>query len=1198
MWKFISFELRYRIRRPATYIYFFIFFLFSFLAISSDFVTIGGATGNINVNSPYIIGLFVSILSVFGIFVTSAVMGVPVYRDLEHKASTFIFSLPFSRSSYLFGRFIGSYIILVLIFLSIALGIILGSAMPWVDQQTVGPFIPMAYISAYGLILLPNLLFTGFIFFGLVNLTRNIVAAYTGSALLFITYLIANSISSDLENKELVMLLDAYGIEAFNQVTRYFTPDEKNTLPVPATSLLVLNRIIWVGLGLAVFLVSYFRFNIPDFIAPSRKSGSGKRQKPEAEEDHDEISIPRPSISLQPAGFLRRMFALGWGDFRAITRDVLFLSILLAGVIFLFLDGWYADQLYGTRVFPETYLMVEIGTFNYILLAFAVLIFFTGELVWKDRRYKMAQIVDATPSPTWMLWGSKFISIFFISILLSILIMIAGMATQTVKGYYLYDINIYLKEIFLNYLPKYLIFATFCFVVHTLANNKFVSFFLIITLFLAFALLLPNIGWDHRLYRFLSIPGYTISKMNGYGHFWVSSFWFTLYWIAFGVILMIVSHLMWVRGTDTQWKNRLKMARRTFAGTTMIFTFVSIGVFLVLGGFIYYNTNVLNEYRTEKAGEKWAVNFEKTYDKFKNIPQPRIVASYVETDLFPADLRLEAEGKYTLVNEWQTTIDSVHILSSRTFKMTDISFDRSFDQAMYDEDYEYRIFYFDPPILPGDTLTMNFGISYAYEGFPLNNAPNGVVYNGSFVNSGIFPSIGYAQNYILRGKRDRRKYDLEPLERLPDVNDSVGRLNTYLGQDGDWIDFETVVSTDKGQVAIAPGYLQREWEEGDRVYFHYKMDAPILNFYSYLSADYEVYEDEFTSPYFNHPVAFQIYYQKGHEYNLERMRDGARQALEYASKNFSPYQHRQARILEFPRYASFAQSFPNTIPYSEAIGFIARVDKDDPEDVDFPFYVTAHEIAHQWWAHQVIGGAVQGATVMSETMSQYTALMVLEKEYGREQMRKFLEYELDRYLSGRAAESERELPLLYNENQGYIHYRKGSVVMYALKEYIGEDSLNAALRRYVEKYAFQDEPPFTNSLEFMSYIREVTPDSLHYLLDDMFEKITLYENRATGATATPKDGGYEVTLDLSVGKYYADTLGRETPEDVNDYIEVGVFADKELTEILYLQKHKLSGGEQTITVQVDKEPARAGIDPYLLLIDRIPDDNVTNVKVE
>ena len=140
------------------------------------------------------------------------------------------------------------------------------------------------------------------------------------------------------------------------------------------------------------------------------------------------------------------------------------------------------------------------------------------------------------------------------------------------------------------------------------------------------------------------------------------------------------------------------------------------------------------------------------------------------------------------------------------------------------------------------------------------------------------------------------------------------------------------------------------------------------------------------------------------------------------------------------------------------------------------FYVTAHEVAHQWWAHQVIGANVQGATVMSESLAQYSALMVMEKEYGRAKMRRFLKHELDSYLSGRGGETVEELPLYRVENQPYIHYRKGSLVFYRLREEIGEAALNRALKKFLHDKGYQ-QPPYTTSVELLDYIRaEARPE--------------------------------------------------------------------------------------------------------------------------
>jgi len=341
------------------------------------------------------------------------------------------------------------------------------------------------------------------------------------------------------------------------------------------------------------------------------------------------------------------------------------------------------------------------------------------------------------------------------------------------------------------------------------------------------------------------------------------------------------------------------------------------------------------------------------------------------------------------------------------------------------------------------------------------------------------------------------------------------------------------------------------------------------------------------------PVAVEVYYQPGHEFNLDAMVDATKAALSYNSKNFGTYQYRQFRIIEFPRYEAFAQAFPNTIPYSEGIGFIARVRPNDPKDIDYPYYVTAHEAAHQWWGHQVGAADVQGGTMLIETLAQYSALMVMKARVGPAKMRKFLAYELDRYLLGRAVEQKKELPLGRVENQPYIHYAKGSLAMYLLADYLGEDVLNGAIRAYRDEYAFKADP-YPNSTALIALIRAVTKPEMQYLIDDLFERIVLYDNRALSALMRPLDGGkFEVTVKVFAKKRLADEQGKETDAPLADLIDVGVLDDADVP--LVLERKRITAEESTFTMVVDRKPAKAGIDPLNKLIDRRPKDNTVAV---
>jgi aminopeptidase N len=364
------------------------------------------------------------------------------------------------------------------------------------------------------------------------------------------------------------------------------------------------------------------------------------------------------------------------------------------------------------------------------------------------------------------------------------------------------------------------------------------------------------------------------------------------------------------------------------------------------------------------------------------------------------------------------------------------------------------------------------------------------------------------------------------------------------------------------------------------------MDAPMLDFYAFLSARYAVRRDSWKG------TAVEVYYQPGHEYNLDRMVRGVKRSLDYYTAQFGPYQHRQVRILEFPRYAAYAQSFDNTIPYSEAIGFIARV---DTSDIDYPFFVTAHEVAHQWWGHQLVGADVQGAAVLSETLAEYSALMVMEKEYGREKMRRFLRYELQQYLEGRGSERRREMPLYLAENQAYIHYYKGGMAMYALRDWIGEARVNAALRDLLAEQRFRG-PPYATTPDLLRHLRAVTPDSMQHVVTDLFETVTLFDNRAVEATYThPARDRWEVQVTVDAQKLRADSLGYETPVPVDDWIDVGVYREGPTREILELRREHVTARRTRFTFVLPSKPLRAGIDPTFKLIDRRNTDNVMPV---
>jgi aminopeptidase N len=498
---------------------------------------------------------------------------------------------------------------------------------------------------------------------------------------------------------------------------------------------------------------------------------------------------------------------------------------------------------------------------------------------------------------------------------------------------------------------------------------------------------------------------------------------------------------------------------------------------------------------------------------------------------------------------------------------------------------------------PGEVREMRYEVRSKTRGIENRVSNPSLVQNGTFFNNGIAPSFGFSAGRLLRDPQRRKALGVPEIESFPALTRECGdvcRLH-YVAEDSDWVNVETVISTSQDQIAVAPGSLVESWTENGRNYYRYRVDHPSLNFYSFISAKYEVKRDRVGD------VDTEVYYHKDHPWNVDKMSKAIGNTLEYCNEHFGPYRHKQARIIEFPRVAEFAQAFPGTMPYSEAIGFIANLEK--PDDIDGVTYVVAHEMGHQWWAHQVVGARMQGATLLSETLAQYTALMIMRKTYGDDMIHKFLRYEMDRYLRARSFERRKERPLLMVEpEQSYIHYQKGGIALYYLAEMIGEARVNAALKSVVDSYAYQG-PPYPTAYALVDRLREQTPPELHYLIRDLFEEITLFGNRTKTAAATKtEDGKYLVKISVECRKYKSDETGNETEAAMDDFVEIGAFAKaepgKRCGKLLYRKRVQLSHGTHELEFVVDEKPHEAGIDPRNLLIDRVPDDNLKRIVLK
>ncbi len=1187
LWPIARFEIVFHLKNPLLYITAGLMLLMTFGAVSSDSVQIGGAVGNVHRNAPVVILQFMTIMSVIGLFIVTAFVSSSVHRDVELGTAELFFSRPIRKRDYLLGRFLGSLAVSVALFIGPALGILIGSFMPWLEAERLGPFSLAPYLYSVAVVVVPNVLFMAAVFFTVTVLTRSMMATYLGVVGFFVAYGMSQMMARDVEAEWIAALLDPFALATVAQATKYWTIVEQNTLLPPLGGLLLGNRLLWLSASVAVLAFGAWRFD------PSR----GRARRPRA---GVEVAGGAPATGTLPTvapaqphavtrhgvrDHLAQAVHLARFETGMVVRSIPFVVIVVFGVVNLLGSMSFLDRMYGTSVLPVTRLMLEAMDGTYLFLMTIVVTFFAGELIWRERTLRLAEVTDALPVPPWVPLVGKLSALALVVTVFTAVGMVATMLFQLAHGYSRLEPLLYAKGFVVAVVP-FLLIAVLAVVVQVVAPTKMIGF-LVMIVFLMSGAVLDSLDLEHRLYRFAGWPDAPYSDMNGYGHFVAPMVWFGLYWTFLALAMVGAAAALWRRGTDPSWRLRWTQARERAAAAARALVAIGLVGFVATGAFILYNTNVVNEYLPNDVIEARAAEYETLYRQHLGLAQPRITEVEADVDIFPAERRVEIRGRYQVVNTTAEPIPAVHVTIDPAVRVNRFALPGA-TLRLDDRLRGYAIYDLAAPLAPGAATEVAFDLSVVNPGFVNNGAMNTVAANGTFFNNReFFPLFGYLDERELTDRNLRREHDLPPVHRMAAREDQAARRNNYLTSDSDWITFRTTVSTSADQVAIAPGYLVREWQEGERRFFRYEMDAPILHFFSYLSAAYAVRRDRW------HDVDIAVYYHPPHAQNVERMVDSVKKTLDYCTANFGPYQHRQVRILEFPRYASFAQSFPNTIPYSEAIGFIADIGEDD---IDTVFYVTAHEVAHQWWAHQVIGANVQGATFMSESLAQYTALVVMEREYGRQRMRRFLKYELDKYLDGRGGELVEEMPLVRVENQGYIHYRKGSVVMYALRDALGEEAVNRALARYVEQTGFQ-QPPYTVSTELVELLRAAANEPWQQaLLTDSLEHITVYSNEVTAATSTAlADGRSAVEVTVRARKVRADGQGVETEVALDDWVDVGVRAAPAAAVVLALERRHITAAETTFRFEVSGTPLRAGVDPYCKLVDRDSDDNLRRV---
>jgi ABC-type transport system involved in multi-copper enzyme maturation permease subunit len=1156
------FEWRYHTRQPSFVAACALFFLLGFVMIATGF-----GPANVLVTSPWLVTEVLAFASLFSVFTAAVFVANAVLRDTDHRMEEIVFTTPVGRFPYLFGRFGGALATGVTATALAPIGMILATRMPSLDRTRVGPLHAATFLWPLLTMVLPTLVFVTALLFTFATLTRSALATYTASVFIYILYLAGAALTNSPlmaasrpgagGSGIVAALLDPFGLSSFFEQTRYWTVAEKNSRLVPMTGALLLNRALWTAVAVVLCGIAYRSFS---FRLLRRKKTKAEKQEPP----------PATITAYAPVEPAPRNLTSFWSaaklEIGAALRSRPF-QLLLALWFILALVEIRSDLFsgeYGSASYAATALIVETLQQPLMIVGLIIVIYYGSELFWREQRFRVAPIIDATPVGGATIAMAKWSAIAALIALTIALGIAAGIVVQATNGYFAFQPQLYLSLFYFAGLPLAL-YAAAAVAIHALSPGKYAGLALVL-FFIVATRNLPMVGLEHPLWRFGSgaVPSY--SAMYGFGDTTFGAL--MLYWSVWAAAMIGVAALLW-RRLAFRVTERIGALTRFIASDgrkPVAVFFVLLGV---TGGFAFYETNVVRVYEPRSRALDWRADYERHYRPLAAMPLPRITNVTTAVDIFPAERRARIAGEYLLRNDQGAPLQSIVITVPRG--ASDVSANVPSSRRMVDTRFGLYRFDLDHPLPPREQTKLTFAMTL----------DDGVEKNGTvLMTSQSFPSLGYRATYEITDPRERAKRALGRSS-TPEVtdNDAVSSASEM-----ERVTLDATVSTSGDQTAITSGHLDRQWTANGRRWFHYRSDASMRNRFTFLSARYAVATAKAGD------VDVSIAYHPAHAANVQAMLASAIRTLDYCGDAFGRYPYRQLKLAEVPSSNFGGYALPDTILFSESRMFL--VDARDPSRPDLVTRRVAHEVAHQWWGYQLEPQTRGGGLALTESLAKYTELMVLERLRGRDQVRELLGIELDRYLAGRSREEQHERTLANVGDQAYIYYSKGALVFHAIRDLLGEDKLNAALRRLLDEHR---ETATATSLDLLQQLRNVSTPAQFALIDEWFEKIVLYDFKVDAAEVKPlPDGRFRITAHVTATKREAAENGIEHDVPLDEAIDVALFraGGVDSANLIATQRMRLHSGTNEITFVTREKPTFVVADPDLLRIDRNRADNV------
>lgn len=1210
----LKFEVQLHTRTIGFWVALVLMFAVGLLFSSHEDFAIGVAGGErVKVNGAIPIAITISAFSLLSIFFAAVFVVTGVMRDDVHNSVEVMHATPVSTRDMLLSRMLGVWLVTVLSLTGLVLGTMAGPFMPWADAETFKAFNLVHYLQPFVFFVVINALLVAGIYTAIAVITRNRALVYVSAVGLLVLYLLGGVIAGEDPADWVAALVDPFGTTALAVETQFWPAAEQNENMAPANGWVGLNRLVFGVLGLALFGASFLL---------STRGIVLRKTKRRVEDGPDEL--PTQVSPVQPSFGMGHTFLTFWTrlkfEYLTTVKSVAFM-ILIGIALVLFLFTLIVITVMGaSTTLPTSQFMSQVALGSLLFPMLIIMVFFGSDIMWRDRTANLHGILDATPVRSVSLllakWGA--LAALLLTIILGLLL--AGMVAQLIMGAGIVPVvpSTFLAIGIVSFFVGFFFQGMLVMFIQNFMPGRIIGMLVAAGILAGLIFFIGQLPFYHPLMNFGDAGAGRYSEMAGFSNpegFW----WEFAYW--WGAILMLgaVSIWVWRRGNQVGLLDRLRSVGKRMSGGTL--ATAALGLALFLGfGYAGLQSYSAQNYLNSDQREARRAEFETLVGDFWQSPEPRITNVKVSADFYPSAQTAEFRGEYRIDNPFDEPIIRTTVFSGvgleNIFALNIEGAIMVTDEERADElreVHEIQEIEFSPPLQPGESRRVTFTTQFQA---PTLTDGSDIARNGTFVNNTeALLTFGNLEAGFLTDPDVRRKHGLGERVQWPDREDKAARryhLLTAFSGFADYVNFEAEVCTDEGQIPVAPGKFRSETTRDGRHCRTYQSINPILNFFSFLTADYAVRRDVWDNP-DGDDVALEIYFHPAHDYNIDLMIEAMKTSLDVYTETFSPYAYAQLRIMEFP-YSSFAQAFAGTVPFSENIGFVQSAgDASDPKRVDFATYVTMHEIGHQWFAHQLVGAYAKGSNVLSEGLTENATMLAYEEHYDFAKARRVHEERATRqYLAQRTFERDTEPVLAEAEGQPYLNYNKTSWVMWGMRQIMGNEPVQTSLKRFLNEHHARNGAPYPTTLELIETFKAEIDPKYHGLIDDYWNQITFWDLKFDGdVTVTPNGNGngngYDVTIPIELDKKYAsEEDGRETSiteidgADLNEWVQIGFYAENPKDDLgvnpISLETVRIDEVKRTLTLNVSEKPSYVVLDPNRALIERNVNDNRATVE--